>query len=78
MTGITIHNATNNKKALEDYPGTHCFGHNLHLAVNKPIEINRVSAALSRLQAFTRSPKLSCQQAKKMKKLVIFRPSTDT
>lgn len=39
-----------------------CFGHNLHLAVSKAINIDRVSAALSRLRktisGFTRSSKL--------------------
>ncbi|XP_039510154.1 E3 SUMO-protein ligase ZBED1-like [Pimephales promelas] len=73
MSGITTDNATNNKKAFEDYTWIPCFGHNLHLAVNKAIEINRVSAALSRLRktisAFTRSPKLSRQLAKKQKDL---------
>uniref|UniRef100_A0A673G4Z9 BED-type domain-containing protein n=1 Tax=Sinocyclocheilus rhinocerous TaxID=307959 RepID=A0A673G4Z9_9TELE len=67
--GITTDNATNNKKAFEDYTWIPCFGHNLHLAVNKALEINRVSAVLSRLRktisAFTRSPKLSRQLAKK-------------
>lgn len=50
MSGITTDNATNNKKAFEDYPWIPCFGHNLHLAVNKALDINRVSTALSRLR----------------------------
>nr|XP_055062477.1 E3 SUMO-protein ligase ZBED1-like [Misgurnus anguillicaudatus] len=73
MSGITTDNATNNKKAFEDYTWIPCFGHNLHLAVNKALEISRVSASLSRLRktisAFTRSPKLSRQLVKKQKDL---------
>lgn len=73
MSGITTDNATNNKKAFEDYTWIPCFGHNLHLAVNKALDINRVSAVLSRLRktisAFTRSPKLSRQLTKKQKDL---------
>ncbi|XP_047139289.1 zinc finger BED domain-containing protein 4-like [Hydra vulgaris] len=73
MSGITTDSASNNKKAFEDYTWIPCFGHNLHLAVNKALDINRVSAVLSRLRktisAFTRSPKLSRQLTKKQKDL---------
>ncbi|KAL1281651.1 hypothetical protein QQF64_000454 [Cirrhinus molitorella] len=73
MASITTDNATNNKKAFEDYTWISCFGHNLHLAVNKALQVNRVSAALSKLRktisAFTRSPKLSRQFSKKQKDL---------
>ncbi|XP_065127446.1 E3 SUMO-protein ligase ZBED1-like [Paramisgurnus dabryanus] len=70
IAGITTDNASNNQKACkDDYTWIPCFGHNLHLAVNKAVNIDRVSSALSRLRktvaAFTRSPKLSRQLAKK-------------
>lgn len=63
MTGITTDNATNNKKAFEqDFTWVPCFGHNLHLAINKGLDIGHVSGALSRLRkmvaAFSRSPKM--------------------
>lgn len=70
MAGITTDNASNNQKAFKDhYTWIPCFGHNLHLAVNKAVTIDRVSAALSRLRktvsSFTRSPKLSRKLTKK-------------
>ena len=66
LAGITTYNASNNQKVFkDDYTWIPCFGHNLHLAVNKAINIDRVSADLSRLRrtisAFTRSSKLSRQ-----------------
>ncbi|KAK0149426.1 hypothetical protein N1851_009847 [Merluccius polli] len=71
MAGITTDNASNNKPFKDGFTWIPCFGHTLHLAVNKAIDINRVSAALSRLRetisAFTRSPKLSRQLLKKQK-----------
>lgn len=48
ISGITTNNATNNKKAFEDYTWIPCFGHNHHLAVNKALDINRVRSVLSR------------------------------
>ena len=59
LAGITTDNASNNQKAFkDDYTWIPCFGHNLNLAVNKAINIDRVSTALSRLRrtisAFTR------------------------
>ncbi len=76
MAGITTDNASNNKKAFKnDYMWIPCFGHTLHLAVNKAIDIYRVTAALSRLRktisAFTRSPKLSRQLVKKQRELLL-------
>ncbi|XP_053282291.1 zinc finger BED domain-containing protein 4 isoform X4 [Pleuronectes platessa] len=57
----------------DDYTWIPCFGHNLHLAVNKAINIDRVSAALTRLyrtlSAFTRSSKLSRQLKTRQKQL---------
>ena len=72
MVGITTDNALNNKKAFQDdYTWIPCFGHNLHLAVNKGIGIDQVSAALSRLRktvsSFTRSPKMYRQLLRKQR-----------
>lgn len=74
VAGITTDNASNNKKAFEqDFTWVPCFGHNLHLAINKGLDVDRVSAALSRLRrtvaAFSRSPKMIRQLKKKQKEL---------
>ncbi|KAJ7992907.1 hypothetical protein DPEC_G00266940 [Dallia pectoralis] len=50
LTGITTDNASNNRKAFSEYTWIPCFGHNLHLAVNKAIDIDRVASCLSRLR----------------------------
>lgn len=70
MAGITTDGASNNKKAFRDeYTWIPCFGHKLHIAVSKAINIDRMSSTLSRLRktvsAFTRSPKLTRQLDKK-------------
>ncbi|KAL6456345.1 hypothetical protein MHYP_G00348880 [Metynnis hypsauchen] len=72
MSGITTDNASGNKKAfIQDFTWVPCFGHNLHLAIKKGLDIERVAAALSRLRktvsAFSRSPKM-CRQLKKKQK----------
>ena len=57
--GITTDNTSNNKKAFErDFNWILCFGHIYDLAVNKGLEVERVSVALSRvpktISAFSR------------------------
>lgn len=74
MAGITTDNASNNKKAFQQhFTWVPCFGHNLHLVINKGLDIDSVSGALSRLRktvaAFTRSPKMTRQLKKKQKDL---------
>lgn len=74
MAGITTDNASANKKAFQqDFTWVPCFGHNLHLAINKGLDIDRVSGSLSRLRktvsAFSRSPKMLRQLKKKQKDL---------
>ncbi|XP_015256757.1 PREDICTED: zinc finger BED domain-containing protein 1-like, partial [Cyprinodon variegatus] len=74
MAAITTDNASNNKKAFQQhFTWVPCFGHNLHLAINKGLDIDSVSGALSRLRktvaAFTRSPKMTRQLKKKQKDL---------
>ncbi|KAI4827546.1 hypothetical protein KUCAC02_030934 [Chaenocephalus aceratus] len=63
MSGITTDNASNNRKAFADYTWIPCFGHNLHLSVNKAIDIDRVASCLSRIRktvsGFSRSNKMS-------------------
>ncbi|XP_063757877.1 E3 SUMO-protein ligase ZBED1-like [Eleginops maclovinus] len=63
MAGMTTDNASNNRKAFSEYTWIPCFGHNLHLAVNKAIDIDRVASCLSRLRktvsGFSRSNKMS-------------------
>lgn len=64
MSAVTTDNASNNKKAFSQrYTWIPCFGHNLDLATDKALAIDRVSSALSRLRktvsAFSRSPKMS-------------------
>ncbi|CAB1419334.1 unnamed protein product [Pleuronectes platessa] len=58
----------------DDYTWIPCFGHNLHLAVNKAINIDRVSAALTRLyrtlSAFTRDKEDDSVLTGEMKSLV--------
>ena len=63
MAGITTDNASNNKKAFEEaFTWVPCFGHNLHLAVGRGLNVGRVPEVLSRLRktvsAFSRSPKM--------------------
>ncbi len=57
----------------QDFTWVPCFGHNLHLAINKGLDIDRVSGSLSRLRktvsAFSRSPKMLRQLKKKQKDL---------
>lgn len=49
MAAITIDNASNNKKAFQQhFTWVPCFGHNLHLAIKKGLDIGSVSGALSR------------------------------
>uniref|UniRef100_A0A671RC50 BED-type domain-containing protein n=1 Tax=Sinocyclocheilus anshuiensis TaxID=1608454 RepID=A0A671RC50_9TELE len=67
MAGITTDNASANKKAFQqDFTWVPCFGHNLHLAINKGLDIDRVSGSLSRLRktvsAFTHTLGLLKQQ----------------
>uniref|UniRef100_A0A671SCA6 BED-type domain-containing protein n=1 Tax=Sinocyclocheilus anshuiensis TaxID=1608454 RepID=A0A671SCA6_9TELE len=74
MAGITTDNASANKKAFQqDFTWVPCFGHNLHLAINKGLDIDRVSGSLSRLRktvsAFSRSPKMLRLLKKKQKDL---------
>ncbi len=73
MSGITTDNVTNNRKAFSNYLWIPCFGHNLHLAVKKAIEIDRVASCLSRLRktvsGFSRSNKISRQLKDKQKSL---------
>ncbi len=74
MAGITTDNASANKKAFQqDFTWVPCFGHNLHLAINKGLAIDRVSGSLSRLRktvsAFSRSPKTLRLLKKKQKDL---------
>lgn len=64
MSAVTTDNASNNIKAFSQrYTWIPCFGHNLDLATDKALAIDRVSSALSRLRktvsAFSRSPKMS-------------------
>ena len=64
MSTVTTDNASNNIKAFSQrYIWIPCFGHNLDLATDKALAIDRVSSALSRLRktvsAFSRSPKMS-------------------
>lgn len=47
MSGITTDNATNDKKAFEDYTWIPCFGHDPDLAVIKALDIKRASEVLS-------------------------------
>ena len=74
IAGITRGNASNNKKAFKDHTWIPCFTHNLHLAVNKAINIDRESAAPLRLQktisAFTRMKKKGSPLAREMKGLI--------
>lgn len=73
MSGITTDNATNNRKAFSNHLWIPCFGHNLHLAVKKAIEIDRVASCLSQLHktvsGFSRSNKMSRQLKEKQKSL---------
>lgn len=73
MSGITTDNATNNRKAFSNHLWIPCFGHNLHLAVKKVIEIDDVASRLSRLRktvsGFSRSNKMSRQLKEKQKSL---------
>lgn len=55
MAGITTDNASNNKKAFENYTWIPCFGHNLHLAVGKALGLPQVSSVLSRLRVSVRN-----------------------
>uniref|UniRef100_A0AAR2KXW3 HAT C-terminal dimerisation domain-containing protein n=1 Tax=Pygocentrus nattereri TaxID=42514 RepID=A0AAR2KXW3_PYGNA len=61
LCGITTDNATNMKKAFSDFPCVWltCFGHNLNLAVNKVLKIQRVESAVRAcrhlIQGFSRS-----------------------
>ncbi|XP_044155948.1 E3 SUMO-protein ligase ZBED1-like [Bufo gargarizans] len=75
MSGLTTDNASNNIRAFEEYSWVPCFGHNLHLAVNKALDIDRVAACLSRLRktvsAFCRSNKMSRSLKEKQKALHI-------
>lgn len=65
LSGITTDNASSNIKAFKEKPyhWVPCFGHNLHLAVNKSTSLDRVASCLSRLRkticAFSRSNKMS-------------------
>jgi len=64
MSAVTTDNASNNIKAFsQKYTWIPCFGHNLDLATDKALAIDRVSSTLSRLRktvsAFSRSPKMS-------------------
>lgn len=63
MCSITTDNASNNRKTFADYTWIPCFGQNLHLAVKKAIDIDRVASCLSRLRktlsAFSSSNKMS-------------------
>lgn len=70
ITNMAATNASNNKKAFQQhFTWVPCFGHNLHLAINEGLDIDRVSGALSRLKktvaAFTRWPKMTQQLKKK-------------
>ncbi|KAG8583486.1 hypothetical protein GDO81_008440 [Engystomops pustulosus] len=61
----------NNQRAQIPSP---CFGHNLHLAVNKALDINRVAACLSRLHKTVssfRSNKMNNALKKKQKMVEI-------
>lgn len=73
MAGITTDNVSNNRKAFSEYTWIPCFGHNLHLAVNKAIDIDRVASCLSRLRkivsGFSRSNKMSRLLKDKQKSL---------
>ncbi|KAI4830840.1 hypothetical protein KUCAC02_002446 [Chaenocephalus aceratus] len=73
MSGITTYNASNNRKAFADYTWIPCFGHNLHLSVNKAIDIDRVASCLSRIRktvsGFSRSNKMSRLLKDKQKSL---------
>ncbi|CAM4652314.1 unnamed protein product [Leuciscus chuanchicus] len=73
LAGITTDNASNNRKAFSEYTWIRCFGHNLHLAVNKAIDIDRVASCLSRLRktvsGFSRSNKMSRLLKDKQKSL---------
>lgn len=73
MAGITTDNASNNKKAFENYTWIPCFGHNLHLAVGKALGLPHVSSVLSRLwvtvSAFSRSNKMRRNLKDKQKTL---------
>lgn len=61
LSGITTDNASSNIKAFKgkSYHWVPCFGHNLHLAVNKATSLDPVASCLSRLRkticAFSRS-----------------------
>lgn len=61
LAGITD-NVSHNRKAFSEYTWIPRFGHNLHLAVNKAIDIDRVASCLSRLRktvsGFSRSNKM--------------------
>lgn len=65
LSGITTDNASLNIKAFKgnSYHWVPCFGHNLHLAVNKATNLDRVASCLSRLRkticAFSRSNKMT-------------------
>ncbi|XP_075719862.1 E3 SUMO-protein ligase ZBED1-like [Rhinoderma darwinii] len=75
MAGVTTDNASNDIRAFGEYNWVPCFGHNLHLAVNKALDIDRVAACLSRLRktvsAFCRSNKVSRARKEKQKTLQI-------
>jgi len=65
LSGITTDNASSNIKAFKgkSYHWVPCFGHNLHLAVNKATSLDRVALCLSRLRnttcAFSKSNKMT-------------------
>lgn len=63
MADITTDNSSNYQKAFEqDFTWVPCFGHNLNLAINKSLDVDHVSGALSRLRktvsAFGGPPKM--------------------
>jgi len=69
MSGITTDNATNNKKAFEDYTWIPCFGHNLHLAVNKAIGSKNYYCLHKIIKTFTPA-------GQKTERSVLSRPQT--
>uniref|UniRef100_A0A3Q3Q9S5 BED-type domain-containing protein n=1 Tax=Monopterus albus TaxID=43700 RepID=A0A3Q3Q9S5_MONAL len=86
MAGSTTDNTSANMKAFQqNFTWVPCFGHtvpcesirhcNLHLAINKGLDIDRVSGALSRLRktvsVFSRSPTMLRQLKKKQKDLQV-------
>ncbi|KAK0155942.1 hypothetical protein N1851_001522 [Merluccius polli] len=55
MAGITTDNASNNKKAFQqDFTWVPCFGHNLHLAINKGLDIDRVTKDVPTAEEITK------------------------